>query len=62
MGLSIIKLRRFIAESDSENFFQTGGYLAKLQANRWLSRALSVPGHHAARSRRKYTAQSTFCP
>jgi len=40
----------FIAESVS---VLIGEYLAKLQARRWLSRALYVPGHRTAKSRKK---------
>jgi len=53
MGLSITKLRRFIAGSGSDKIFKIGEYLAKLQAQRWLSRAFCAPGHHTAKSRRK---------
>ena len=33
--------------------------MEKLQARRWLSRALCVPGHHTAKSRKKCTIQFT---
>jgi len=47
----------FIDESVSE-FFLIGEYLAKLQARAWLYRALSAPGQHTAKRRRKCTRQS----
>ena len=54
MGLSITKLRRFIAESVSEKI-KIGEYLAKLQARVWLSHALCAPGHHTAKRQRTKT-------
>jgi len=50
----------FTAESASEKDLKIGKYLAKLQARRWLFLAVCVPGHHAAKSRRKCMTQSTF--
>jgi len=34
---------------DVSEKIKTGEYLAKLQARRWLYRALSAPGHHTAK-------------
>ena len=59
-GLSITKLRKVFAESAGKKVHKIGEYLAKLQAGRWLSRALCAPGQHTAESRRKCTTQSTF--
>jgi len=61
-GLSITKLRKVFAESAGKKVNKIGEYLAKLQAGRWLSRALCAPGQHTAESRRKCTTQSTFLP
>jgi len=40
--------------------FLIGEYLAKLQARRWLYRALCAPVHHNAKGRRKCATQFVF--
>ena len=50
--LSITKLKRIIAEFDGE--FLNRWIFGKVNATRWLSRALRAPGHHTAKRRRTH--------
>ena len=61
-GSSITKLKTFIVESVSEEKNKIGEYLAKLQASRWLSRALCVPDNHTTIRRTNVRHNPPFCP